>query len=89
MSQAQPPRRAPESRLPEGREGRLPGLPLAVEDLERAAGSECTMLAKLEAFEKWRIVPRMLRGVSNRDPRNRVLNTDMPWSPVGMPHSRK
>ncbi len=88
----------------EGREGRLPTLPLAVEDLEHAAmeaispeaygyvaggaGSESTVLANLEAFEKWRIVPRVLRDVSKRDLRCRVLNTEMPWpvmlAPIGV-----
>ncbi|MFZ0368899.1 MAG: alpha-hydroxy-acid oxidizing protein, partial [Halobacillus sp.] len=31
------------------------------------AGGESTMDANLEAFKKWKIVPRMLRNVESRD----------------------
>jgi lactate 2-monooxygenase len=41
------------------------------------AGAELTMRANLEAFERWRIVPRMLRDVSVRDLSTSVLGMDM------------
>jgi lactate 2-monooxygenase len=52
------------------------------------AGSERTMQANLDAFERWRIVPRMLRDVSRRDLTTSVLGTAMPaplmLAPVGV-----
>ena len=52
------------------------------------AGSELTVAANLAAFERWQIVPRMLRDVSERDLRTRVLGTDMPapllLAPIGV-----
>jgi lactate 2-monooxygenase len=52
------------------------------------AGSERTMQANLDAFERWRIVPRMLRDVSQRDLATSVLATPMPaplmLAPVGV-----
>ncbi|MEA2140207.1 MAG: lactate 2-monooxygenase [Solirubrobacteraceae bacterium] len=52
------------------------------------AGSERTMQANLDAFERWRIVPRMLRDVSQRDLATSVLATAMPaplmLAPVGV-----
>ncbi len=52
------------------------------------AGREHTMRANLEAFRRWRIVPRMLRDVSERDLSVTVLNTRMPapvaLAPVGV-----
>jgi lactate 2-monooxygenase len=52
------------------------------------AGSERTMQANLDAFERWRIVPRMLRDVSQRDLATSVLGTSMPapllLAPVGV-----
>jgi lactate 2-monooxygenase len=52
------------------------------------AGSERTMQANLDAFERWRIVPRMLRDVSQRDLATTVLKTAMPaplmLAPVGV-----
>src|SRR5882724_5430610 len=39
------------------------------------AGAERTMRANLDAFERWRIVPRMLRDVSERDLHTAVLGT--------------
>src|ERR1039458_7320944 len=52
------------------------------------AGAERTMQANLEAFEHWRIVPRMLRDVSVRDLSTSVLGTVMPapvmLAPVGV-----
>jgi lactate 2-monooxygenase len=52
------------------------------------AGSERTMQANLDAFERWRIVPRMLRDVSVRDLSCSVLGTELPapllLAPVGV-----
>ncbi len=52
------------------------------------AGREDTMRANLEAFRRWRIVPRMLRDVSQRDLSVEVLGTSMPapvmLAPVGV-----
>jgi isopentenyl diphosphate isomerase/L-lactate dehydrogenase-like FMN-dependent dehydrogenase len=52
------------------------------------AGSEDTMRANEEAFRRWRIVPRMLRDVSERDLRTTVLGTEMPaplaLAPIGV-----
>src|SRR4030081_1844066 len=42
------------------------------------AGAELTMRANLEAFERWKIVPRMLRDVAARDLRTTVLGTELP-----------
>jgi isopentenyl diphosphate isomerase/L-lactate dehydrogenase-like FMN-dependent dehydrogenase len=63
-----------------GLEGKRPQIPVDSEELERAAnlamtpeargyldGMPDTMRANLEAFRRWRIVPRMLRDVSQRD----------------------
>ena len=84
--------------------GETPALPTSVAALEdRAreqlsteafgyvaggAGAELTMRANLEAFERWRIVPRMLRDVSDRDLSTSVLGTALPapvlLAPVGV-----
>jgi lactate 2-monooxygenase len=52
------------------------------------AGSERTMAANLDAFERRGIVPRMLRDVSARDLSTKVLDTSMPapllLAPVGV-----
>ena len=52
------------------------------------AGAERTMRSNLRAFERWQIVPRMLRDVSVRDLSTSVLGTDMPapvmLAPVGV-----
>src|SRR5438445_12648401 len=52
------------------------------------AGSEDTMRANLEAFRRWRIVPRMLRDVSNRDLTVTLLGTAIPapvlLAPIGV-----
>lgn len=81
-----------------------PALPITAEELrERAretlseeaygyvaggAGAERTMAANLDAFEDWRIVPRMLRDVSERDLSASILGTSMPapvmLAPVGV-----
>jgi L-lactate dehydrogenase (cytochrome) len=88
----------------EGLGGKLPDLPLTYEGLEKraerqltrgaygyvagGAGSEDTMRANREAFRRWRIVPRMLRDVSQRDLGTTVLGTAMPapllLAPVGV-----
>src|SRR5919201_3494393 len=63
--------------------GERPKLPMAWAELEErareslderaiayvagGAGSEDTMRENLEAFRRWRIVPRMLKGVAERD----------------------
>jgi L-lactate dehydrogenase (cytochrome) len=41
------------------------------------AGAERTMRANIDAFERWKIVPRMLRDVSSRDLSGSVLGTAM------------
>jgi lactate 2-monooxygenase len=52
------------------------------------AGAERTMQSNLDAFERRRIVPRMLRDVSARDLSTTVLGTQMPapllLAPVGV-----
>ncbi|HTA33235.1 MAG TPA: lactate 2-monooxygenase [Solirubrobacteraceae bacterium] len=87
-----------------GLAGETPALPTAVAELEArareqlspeafgyvagGAGAELTMRANLEAFERWRIVPRMLRDVSERDLATNVLGTALPapvlLAPVGV-----
>jgi len=77
-----------------GLAGEQPSIPVAVEELERAAreamephaaayvfagaGSCETMTANREAFRRWRIVPRMLRDVSARDLSTSVCGTRLP-----------
>jgi isopentenyl diphosphate isomerase/L-lactate dehydrogenase-like FMN-dependent dehydrogenase len=88
----------------QGLAGQLPELPLSWDALEAAAaaklddgargyvfggsGSEDTQRENLAAFRRWRIVPRMLRDVAQRDLRTTVLGTAMPapvlLSPVGV-----
>ncbi|MGH2710515.1 MAG: lactate 2-monooxygenase [Actinomycetota bacterium] len=52
------------------------------------AGSEDTMRQNLEAFRRWRIVPRMLRDVSDRDLSTEILGTKLPapvmLAPIGV-----
>jgi isopentenyl diphosphate isomerase/L-lactate dehydrogenase-like FMN-dependent dehydrogenase len=52
------------------------------------AGAEDSMRANLEAFRRWRIVPRMLRDVESRDLATTILGTAMPapvlMAPVGV-----
>jgi len=87
-----------------GLAGQAPTVPVAVADLERraeeameeraanyvfaGAGSEDTMRANRAAFERWRIVPRMLRDVAARDLSTTVLGTAMPapllLAPIGV-----
>jgi len=53
-----------------------------------SAGSTSTARANRAAFERWRIVPRMLRDVSRRDQSTTVLGASMPapvlLAPVGV-----
>src|ERR1044071_4001722 len=41
------------------------------------AGDGATMRHNREAFERWRVVPRMLHGTTTRDLTTRVLGTDL------------
>src|SRR3954447_2167732 len=81
-----------------------PAWPVSAGDWERAAeekldagafgyvaggaGSEATMRANLDAFERWRIVPRMLAGNLVRDISVEVLGTRSPapflLAPIGV-----
>lgn len=83
--------------------GEQPSIPVSVADLEAAAreamdpnavayvyagaGAEDTMDANREAFRRWRIAPRMLRDVAERDLSTTVLGVEMPapvmFAPVG------
>src|SRR3954447_20636673 len=87
----------------QGMAGTVPAHPVGWAELERAAeealepgprgylfggaGTEDTMRANVEAFRRRRIVPRMLRDVSQRDLSCEVLGTPMPGpgllAPVG------
>ncbi len=87
-----------------GARGTYPTVPVSVERLEAAArkrmspegyayiaggaGTEETMRENRAAFERWRIVPRMLRDVSTRDIAVDVLETRLssPFvlSPIGV-----
>ena len=53
-----------------------------------AAGTGATARANREAFDRWRIVPRMLRDATTRDLSTTVLGTSMPapilTAPVGV-----
>ncbi|WP_026416878.1 lactate 2-monooxygenase [Actinomadura oligospora] len=82
----------------------LPGLPADLTRLEGlaqaklsdtsfgylagSAGSEATARANRDAFDRWRIVPRMLRDVAERDLSVTVLGTPMPapvlLAPIGV-----
>jgi isopentenyl diphosphate isomerase/L-lactate dehydrogenase-like FMN-dependent dehydrogenase len=56
--------------------------------VEGGAGSGATVRANREAFDRWRIVPRMLRDATNRDTSTTVFGTPMPapvmLAPVGV-----
>jgi lactate 2-monooxygenase len=63
--------------------------PGAVGYVSGGAGAEETMRANREAFDRWRLVPRMLRGIpAERDLSTTLLNTSMPapvlLGPVGV-----
>jgi lactate 2-monooxygenase len=84
--------------------GQVPPYPVQWRELEAAAyaamtpeaagyvaggaGGEDTVRANREAFDRWRIVPRMLRGVGTRDLTTTVLDTALPvpmlLGPVGV-----
>jgi L-lactate dehydrogenase (cytochrome) len=84
--------------------GETPTIPVSIAELERraveamdpkaanyvgaGAGGEETIAANAEAFRRWRIVPRMLRDVSERDLSTTVLGTAMPaplmLAPIGV-----
>ncbi|MGH3914210.1 MAG: alpha-hydroxy-acid oxidizing protein, partial [Pseudonocardiaceae bacterium] len=91
-------------------EGHQPDLPMTYEGLEAAArgvlsaeafgyvagaaSSERTVAANCEAFTRWRIVPRMLRGAMERDLSTTLLGTPMsapvltaPIGVLGLVHS--
>ena len=77
-----------------GARGAYPAVPVSLERLEQAArktmspkgyayvaggaGTEETMRENRDAFERWRIVPRMLRDVSVRETTTEVLGTTLP-----------
>ena len=52
------------------------------------AGTESTILENREAFERWRIVPRMLRDVSDRDSSITLFGDELPspflLAPIGV-----
>jgi lactate 2-monooxygenase len=62
--------------------------PEAYDYVAGGAGSEDTMQENLEAFRRRRIVPRMLRNVTERDLRVKVLGEELPapvlLAPVGV-----
>lgn len=62
--------------------------PRAYDYIAGGAGGENTMHANLEAFYRWRIVPRMLRNVSVTDITTELLGTRLPapvlLGPVGV-----
>jgi lactate 2-monooxygenase len=88
----------------EGVSGTVPELPTSYAELERrsaetlsaeafgyvagGAGEETTVRANREAFDRWRIVPRMLSDVTTRDLSTTVLGVEMPapvmLAPVGV-----
>jgi isopentenyl diphosphate isomerase/L-lactate dehydrogenase-like FMN-dependent dehydrogenase len=87
-----------------GMQGQRPTRPIDVEELERqareklspgaygyiagGAGGETTMRANRQAFERWSIVPRMLRNVEERDLRVELFGTRFPapllLAPIGV-----
>lgn len=62
--------------------------PSAYDYVAGAAGGETTLRANLEAFYRWRIVPRMFRDVSVRDMSVELFGTRLPFpvllGPVGV-----
>lgn len=87
-----------------GLRGEEPEVPVDLEELEAAArrsmseegfayiaggaGTESTILENREAFERWRIVPRMLRDVSERDTSVTLFGDELPspflLAPIGV-----
>jgi lactate 2-monooxygenase len=88
----------------EGVKGQRPVLPVSLEALEQrareilppeafdyvagGAGSEDTMRANRDAFRRWRIVPRVLRDLAQRDLSVQLLGTTLPapvlLAPIGL-----
>jgi lactate 2-monooxygenase len=88
----------------EGVKGQRPSLPVSLEALEQkakeilppeafdyvagGAGSEDTMRANRDAFRRWRIVPRVLRDLAQRDLSVQLLGTPLPapvlLAPIGL-----
>jgi lactate 2-monooxygenase len=88
----------------EGLGGKVPEVPTSYAELEErsrgklsaeafgyvagGAGEEITVRANRAAFDRWRIVPRVLTDVSERDLRTTVLDVEMPaplmLAPVGV-----
>jgi isopentenyl diphosphate isomerase/L-lactate dehydrogenase-like FMN-dependent dehydrogenase len=84
--------------------GQKPAYPLSYAELEAAAkeklptesygyvagaaGAETTMRNNREAFDRWRIVPRVLRDTSKRDMTREILGTTLPapfmLAPIGV-----
>jgi lactate 2-monooxygenase len=84
--------------------GEAPTIPVSIEELEQraaeameakaanyvfaGAGSEATMDANRRAFDRWQIVPRMLRDVSERDLSTSVagtaLSAPLMLAPIGV-----
>jgi L-lactate dehydrogenase (cytochrome) len=62
--------------------------PEAADYVAGGAGGEETVRANREAFDRWRIVPRMLREVGTRDVATTILDTRLPapvlLGPVGV-----
>lgn len=84
-----------------GLQGQKPALPVASEELERQANAKMsdntrgylggmgdTMQANRAAFARWSIVPRMLRGVAQRDLSIDILGQHLPvpilLAPIGV-----
>ncbi len=87
-----------------GAQGSKPAFPISIEDLEEkarqalspeayaylagGAGGEDTMRANREAFRRWRIVPRLLRDVAQRDSSVEILGQRLPapllLAPIGV-----
>jgi lactate 2-monooxygenase len=88
----------------DGITGRTPPIPVSPADLERAArrrlsrrawayiaggaGSESTVRANRTDFDRWRLIPRILRDVSTRDLSTELLGATLPapllLAPVGV-----
>src|SRR3954463_14251135 len=62
--------------------------PEALDYMAGGAGGERTMRANLDAFNNWRIVPRMLRDVSQRDLSVQIFGAKIPvpviLGPIGV-----
>jgi 4-hydroxymandelate oxidase len=62
--------------------------PMAYEYVAGGAGDEETLRGNREAFRRWRLLPRMMRGIAAVDPRTTVLGQEIAMpvllAPVGM-----